>query len=281
MSDGKAQSTPKRNRQRRPKAAAGSTAKRPPEPPAKNKTKATRRQKPQVSAERVRAILERLHAEYGGAECALEHRNAYELLVATILSAQCTDERVNKVTPALFAAYPRPADLAQAEQSDVEALIRSTGFYRNKAKNLVGMAKALVDHHDGRVPADFEALVRMPGVARKTANVVMGTAFGQATGVVVDTHVARISGLLGLTEHKDAVKIERDLMALLPQDSWIDFSHMLIHHGRAICIARRPRCADCVLNDLCPSAFKVQPTNASRAGRARKNVRSAGGGQSG
>jgi endonuclease-3 len=200
--------------------------------------------------------LQRLHRAYPVAECALDFRSPYQLLVATILSAQCTDERVNKVTPALFARYPTPADLAAAEQTDVEELVRSTGFFRNKAKNLIGMARGLVADHGGEVPKTMEELVKLPGVARKTANVVLGTAFHIASGVVVDTHVTRISRLLGLTTHKDAVKIERDLVDLLPEEEWIGFSHMLILHGRQVCIARRPACDRCTLAKLCPSATK-------------------------
>jgi endonuclease-3 len=200
--------------------------------------------------------LLRLHQTYPIAECALDFRSPYQLLVATILSAQCTDERVNKVTPALFARYPTPADLAAAEQSDVEELVRSTGFFRNKAKNLIGMARGLVADHAGRVPKTMEELVKLPGVARKTANVVLGTAFHIPSGVVVDTHVTRISRLLGLTKHKDPVKIERDLVELLPEEEWITFSHMLILHGRQVCVARRPACDRCTLAKLCPSATK-------------------------
>lgn len=200
-------------------------------------------------------LLARLRERYGRVTCALEHRNAYELISATILSAQCTDKRVNLVTPALFARYPTPTALAKARQEDVEELVRTTGFYRNKAKSLIGMARAVVSEHGGEIPRTMEELLELPGVARKTANVVLGVAFGIPSGVVVDTHVARIAGLLGLTEHTDPVKIERDLMELVPQSDWIELSHLLIHHGRAICIARRPRCDECPVNALCASAF--------------------------
>lgn len=189
---------------------------------------------------------------YPDVTCALRHNDAYQLVVATILSAQCTDERVNMVTPALFAKYPTPADLAAARQQDVEKLIQSTGFFRNKAKSMIGMARGLVDNHDGKVPRTLDELVHLPGVGRKTANVVLGTAFGVPSGVVVDTHVERISKLMGLTTANNAVKIEQDLIQLLPKKEWINFSHRLIHHGRRICIARRPKCAECPLLKVCP-----------------------------
>lgn len=203
---------------------------------------------------RARQILRRLKVAYPEAHCALEHHDAYQLLVATILSAQCTDARVNMVTPALFARYPSPAALAQAKPADVEAMIRSTGFFRNKTKSLVGMAQALVADHDGRVPASMDALRILPGVGRKTANVVLGNAFGMNEGVTVDTHVGRITRLLRLTGHEDPAKAEQDLMGLFPRNDWTLVSHLLITHGRQICIARRPRCGECVLADLCPSA---------------------------
>ena len=204
---------------------------------------------------RVKKVLRILDKDYGGADCALTHKNAFELLAATILSAQCTDKRVNMVTPDLFAAFPSPFVLAQAKQEDVEELIRSTGFYRNKAKNLIGMAARLVEVHDGEVPQTIEELTLLPGAARKTANVVLGVAFGIASGVVVDTHVTRISRLLGFTTEKSPVKIERDLMAILPKSKWIGFSHQLILHGRAVCIARRPQCQGCALKKHCPGAI--------------------------
>lgn len=197
----------------------------------------------------------RLKSVFPHPECALHHRNAFELLAATILSAQCTDERVNQVTPHLFARWPTPAALAQANLADVEDTIHSTGFFRNKAKNLVGMAAQLVSHHGGEVPTAMEDLVALPGVARKTANVVRGTIHGLADGVVVDTHVGRIARLLRWTRHEDPVHVERDLMALLPRELWIEIAHLLILHGRATCIARRPRCDACCLADICPSAI--------------------------
>jgi endonuclease-3 len=199
-------------------------------------------------------ILKRLKAAYPDAQCALHHRNAFELLCATILSAQCTDARVNMVTPVLFARYPTPEALAAARPEDVERIIMSTGFFRNKTKSLVGMAQALVAQHGGVVPHTMEELRVLPGVGRKTANVILGNAFGINEGITVDTHVTRLSRLLGLTRHEDPVKIEQDLMQLFPRDDWGLLSHLLIFHGRQVCIARRPRCGGCVLADLCPSA---------------------------
>jgi endonuclease-3 len=200
-------------------------------------------------------ILTRLRAAYPDARCALDHRGAFELLCATILSAQCTDVRVNLVTPVLFGRYPTPEALARAKQADVEEIIRSTGFFRNKARSLIGMAQALVADHGGEVPRTMEQLRSLPGVGRKTANVILGNAYGINEGITVDTHVTRLSRLLGLTRHADPVKIEQDLMGLFPQDQWALLSHLLIFHGRQICVARRPRCQDCVLSDLCPSSM--------------------------
>lgn len=217
---------------------------------------APRRGRESVAAKRERAaeIVRRLRVDYPDAKCSLDHRSAYELLTATILSAQCTDERVNQVTPALFARYPTVEDLAGARQEEVEELIKSTGFYRNKAKSLIGMATAVVEKHGGRIPDDMDALVKLPGVGRKTANVVLGNAFGKAEGVVVDTHVKRLSGRLGLTRQQDPDKIEQDLMKLVRREDWTDLSHLLIYHGRAVCKAPKPRCDACSLADLCPSA---------------------------
>ncbi len=200
-------------------------------------------------------IVERLKAAYPSAECALRHRNPYELIVATILSAQCTDARVNLVTPVLFARYPDAFALAAARPADVEEIIKSTGFFRTKTKSLIGMAQALVAEHGGEVPRTMAQLRALPGVGRKTANVVLGNAFGINEGVTVDTHVTRLSNRLGLTRHDDPVKIEQDLMRLVPQDDWALLSHLLIFHGRQVCIARRPRCYDCVLADVCPSVI--------------------------
>jgi len=214
--------------------------------------------------DRAGRILERLRAAIPDARCALDHRNAYELLVATILSAQCTDERVNQVTPAFFAEWPTPAALARADPREVEQAIRPTGFFRNKARSLLGAAAHLVERHGGEVPSAMADLLELPGVARKTANVVRGVAFGLADGVVVDTHVRRIAGRLGLTHHADPVRIERDLMGLLPPASWIDASHLLIHHGRRTCRARRPLCGSCPVAILCPSAASLGGASAGR-----------------
>src|SRR5467141_2341396 len=203
---------------------------------------------------RVRKIISRLKREYPDATCALHHRNALELLVATILSAQCTDARVNMVTPHLFAKYKSAAAYAAADPKVFEREIQSTGFFRNKTKSILGMAQALVERHGGQVPDTMEELTRLPGVGRKTANVVLGTWFGKNEGVVVDTHVHRISRLLRLTRQDTPEKIERDLMQLLPRDKWTVFSHLLILHGRKVCIARRPKCEECVVSDLCPSS---------------------------
>jgi endonuclease-3 len=206
----------------------------------------------EAKRQRARKIVRQLARTYGDAECALVHQDAYQLIVATILSAQCTDQRVNMVTPALFREYPSPRQLAAARQDDVERIIQSTGFFRSKARSLIGMARGLMERHGGEVPRDLISLVELPGVGRKTANVVLGTAFDVPSGVVVDTHVARISRLLGLTKATTAEKIEQDLMALIPRREWINFSHRLIHHGRRICIARRPKCRECPLLKLCP-----------------------------
>ncbi len=201
---------------------------------------------------RIAEILRRLDREYPDAQCALHHENPYQLLVATILSAQCTDKRVNIVTPQLFTRYPTPEDMAQADEEELQGLIRSTGFFRYKAKNLVGAAQGIVAEFEGEVPRSMEELVELPGVARKTANVVLGTGFGITSGIVVDTHVKRLSHRLGMTTHKDPNKIEQDLMGQIPENHWIEFSHQLIHHGRRICNSRRPKCEACVLANLCP-----------------------------
>ena len=203
---------------------------------------------------RARKIVARLERAYPDATCALNHSSALELVVATILSAQCTDARVNMVTPALFAKYRSAADYATADPRVLEKEIQSTGFFRNKTKSIIGMAQALVARHGGQVPDTMEALTELPGVGRKTANVILGTWFKKNEGVVVDTHVHRLSRLLKLTKQDDPVKIERDLMDLLPRDKWTWWSHTLIMHGRQVCIARRPRCEECVVNRLCPSS---------------------------
>jgi endonuclease III len=203
---------------------------------------------------RVAKILEVLDQTWGHATCELDHDNAYQLLVATILSAQSTDRGVNKVTPALFSRYPTSADLADADPDELEALIRPTGFYRMKARHLLGMARAVAGEHGGEVPRDLPALVALPGVARKTANVVLGTAYGIASGIVVDTHVQRVSRRLHLTAEDKPERIERDLVRVVPRDRWITFSHQLIWHGRRICHARTPACRECPLAPLCPEA---------------------------
>jgi len=209
----------------------------------------------QSDGARVARILEVLQNTWGHATCELDHDNPYQLLVATILSAQSTDKRVNLVTPALFAKYPNAAALASADPDELEAVIRSTGFYRNKAKHLLGMARRVVEVYGGEIPPRMDDLVTLPGVARKTANVVLGTAFGINAGVVVDTHVKRVSARLGMTAETDPAKIERDLMAEVPQASWTDVGHQLIWHGRRICHARNPDCEHCPLAPLCSYAL--------------------------
>ncbi|MGH7699353.1 MAG: endonuclease III, partial [Gemmatimonadales bacterium] len=203
---------------------------------------------------RARQIVARLTRAYPDARCALHHGSALELVVATILSAQCTDARVNLVTPTLFAKYHTARDYAAADSRVLEREIQSTGFFRNKTKSILGMAQALVDRHGGEVPDTMEALTALPGVGRKTANVILGTWFGKNEGVVVDTHVHRLSRLLTLTRRDTPEKIERDLMSLIPRPRWTDFGHLMILHGRRVCIARRPECGACLVSDLCPSA---------------------------
>jgi endonuclease-3 len=203
---------------------------------------------------RVRSVIDGLEELYPDVDCELDRETPFQLLCATILSAQCTDERVNMVTPALFAKVPDAAAMAKAPLPTLEKIIRSTGFYRQKAKNLKGTAQALLANHGGEVPRTLDELVRLPGVARKTASVVLGTAFGLAEGVVVDTHVQRLAMRLGLTRAIDVKKIEQDLMKVLPQDRWIRFSHQVIWHGRRMCFARKPECATCPLSSFCPSA---------------------------
>ncbi|MBV8551181.1 MAG: endonuclease III [Acidobacteriaceae bacterium] len=224
------------------------------EPAAHPITPSRKVPKPKTAVER-KARLERILAEldhlFPQATCALHHRNAWELLVATILSAQCTDERVNKVTPELFKKYRTIKDLANASQDELANDIRSTGFFNNKSRSLIGAARKILEAYDGRVPQTMEELLTVPGAARKTANVVLGTAYGIASGIVVDTHVQRVSQRLDLTKHSDPAKIEQDLMKTLPQDRWILFSHQVIHFGRQICIARKPRCGSCPLDPLC------------------------------
>jgi len=213
-----------------------------------------------VAKERVIDILNRLDQRYPNAVCALHHSNAWELLIATILSAQCTDVMVNKVTPGLFQKYPTPQAMAAVTSEELEPILRPTGFYRNKAKSVVGASKGIVENFAGQVPDDMDRLLTLPGVARKTANVVLGSWFKKGVGVVVDTHVHRISRRLELTRADDAKNIEQDLMKVIPQEKWIDFAHQIIHHGRQLCIARRPRCAECPLENLCHAADKTWST---------------------
>ncbi len=216
--------------------------------------------RPKTAAEtrkRVQAILHKLDQMYPNAKCALDHRSPWELLVATILSAQCTDKRVNMVTPELFARYPSIQDLAHANPQEVAHIIRSTGFFNNKAKNLVGAARKILSDFGGEVPRTMEELLTVPGAARKTANVVLGTAYGIASGIVVDTHVQRIARRLDLTQETDPAKIERDLMRIIPKHKWIQFSHQLIHHGRQLCTARNPKCGLCKLDPLCYAEDKT------------------------
>jgi len=205
----------------------------------------------QTEAARVERILDLLEQAHPEAECALHRRNAYELLIATILSAQCTDQRVNMVTPGLFSRYPTPADLASADSQELETMIRSTGFFRAKTKSLLGCARALVTDHGGEVPRSLEALVKLPGIGRKTANVVLGHAFGIAEGIAVDTHVLRVSNRLGIAKGNDAVDLEKQLMAVVPRSRWTRTTDLLIFHGRKICDARRPACGSCPVFALC------------------------------
>ena len=247
-------SAAKRKPRSKPAAKAG---------PVKSKTvknKAAKGSYDPLAPERVKDILNRLDQIYPNVRCALHHNSAWELLVATILSAQCTDVRVNMVTPVLFKKYPTPQAFAALKSEQLEPDIRSTGFFRNKAKSLVGAAKGVVEEFGGQVPDDMDKLLSLPGVARKTANVVLGSWFGKGVGVVVDTHVHRISRRLELTKAEDPKNIEQDLMKVIPRAKWIDFSHQIIHHGRALCIARRPKCADCLLENICHAADKTWST---------------------
>ena len=210
-----------------------------------------------LAPERIAALLDALQRTYPNAVCALDHRDAWELTVATILSAQCTDARVNIVTPELFHAYPTPKVMAQATPEALQEILKSLSFFRQKSKSLVAAAKLVTDEFHGKIPQTMDEMLRIPGAARKTSNVVLGSWFGIASGVVVDTHVLRLSRRLELTTNTDPVKVERDLMAILPQDRWIDFSHQLIYHGRQICEARKPKCEECSLETLCNSGDKT------------------------
>lgn len=217
------------------------------------------RETKEVKSKRVQTLIKQLRKLYPDAECALHHANPFQLLLATILSAQCTDEKVNQVTPALFERYRTPRDFAEADLPELEEMIRPTGFFKNKAKSLKGAAQAIVEKHGGEVPQTLEELVELPGVGRKTANVVLGVAFHIPSGVVVDTHVARLSFRLGLTASDNPVQIEKDLQVLVPKSSWIEWSHLLIFHGRRICKAQRPQCDHCALLPNCPRKGVKQP----------------------
>lgn len=258
----------------KPKLVRGPLPARP--TPARSRPRAVRsRESAADRRRRAERILAALRALYPDADCALDHRGAFELLVATILSAQCTDQRVNRVTPALFARFPDPPALAAADPAELESLIRSTGFFRNKTRNLLGLARRLCEAYAGRVPDTMQDLLTLPGVARKTANCVLGTWFKRNEGVVVDTHVGRLALRLRLLtrakDDKDAVRIERDLMELLPRESWTFAAHALILHGRQVCTARKPACERCRLAGDCPSAGRVR----TPVGRGRTRVASA------
>ncbi len=234
------------------KQSKGTTGKKQPASPRK-----ARAPRADIAPDRIAAILKGLDEAYPEVECALTHSSPWELLVATILSAQCTDVRVNMVTPELFRQFPAPAAMAKATQPQLEALIRTTGFFRNKAKSIKGAAAKIVAEFDGKVPETLAELITIPGAARKTANVVLGVCFGKAEGVVVDTHVFRIARRLGLAKGDTPQKVEQELMRILPQDRWIAFSHQLIHHGRQVCDARKPKCDRCNLEQLCHSQDKT------------------------
>ncbi len=208
---------------------------------------------------RIRQIIQILRREYPASRTALWFETPLQILVATILAAQCTDERVNQITPKLFERYPTVADLARADRQELEKIIRPTGFFRNKAKNIVAAARKIVEDFGGEVPDRMEDLITIPGVARKTANIVLSSAFKKAAGIAVDTHVRRLAGRLGLSQESDPGKIERDLMAIVPRKDWLDFNYMLVNHGRKICPARRPRCPECALQKLCPGASEFYP----------------------
>ena len=230
-----------------------SSTPKPPNAAAKNPSKRRKKRGAELKAHATE-ILKRLKQEYPDAHCELDFETPLQLLIATILSAQCTDKRVNMVTPELFRAYPDAETMSEAEPEKLEELIKSTGFFRNKTKSLLGMSAAVAGRHGGSVPSTMDELVDLPGVGRKTANVVLGNAFGMNEGVVVDTHVGRLAVRLGLTNETDPVKVEQALMPLFPREDWALLSHLLIFHGRRVCIARAPKCRECLLNDICPSA---------------------------
>jgi endonuclease-3 len=221
------------------------------------------------AAERIPEIVAILRREFPDTRTALEFRNPFQILVATILAAQSTDEQVNKITPALFVKYPTPAALSAADRSELETAVHSTGFFRNKAKSLLGAAKRIVEAYGGKVPDTMEDLVTLPGVARKTANIVLAAGFGKAEGIAVDTHVRRLAGRLGLSGETDPVKIERDLMAIVPREDWLDFNFLLVDHGRKTCQARKPDCPSCPIRRLCPSAALFHPELKSKGAKGR------------
>lgn len=218
-------------------------------------------------AARVKKIIKLLRKEYPSAQTALHYRTPFELLIATILAAQCTDERVNKVTPGLFKKYPAVENFARARQEELEKEIRSTGFFRNKARNIIALSKKLVEEYGGKVPDSMAELIKLPGVARKTANIVLASAYKKAEGIAVDTHVKRLAGRLGLSQERQPEKIEKDLMAIVPGADWLDFNFLFVEHGRKICQAKKPRCLECVLKELCPSFEKL---SAMAAGAGKK-----------
>jgi endonuclease-3 len=245
----KKESTPRKKRKSSEAtklAAIGTTAKKPPKAVGAG-----------TDPKRIAAILAKLDEAYPAATCELKHENAFQLLISTILSAQCTDVRVNQVTESLYKKYPSPQAFAYANPSELEQEIRPTGFFRNKTKSIMGASKALLDNFGGQVPKTMDEILTLPGVARKTGNVVLGTAFGIASGVVVDTHVIRLSRRLDLTKHEEPKKIEQDLIGVIPKEKWIQFSHQLIWHGRRVCVARKPRCLDCNLESICYSKDKT------------------------
>jgi endonuclease-3 len=234
------------------KAVIGSTAKKP-----KVEVKVAKRVGDGTDPKRVAAILQKLDEAYPDASCELKHENPFQLLISTILSAQCTDVRVNEVTKTLYQKYKTPKDFAYADPKELEQEIRPTGFFRNKTKSIMGASKGIIENFHGNVPKTMDEILTLPGVARKTGNVVLGSGYGIASGVVVDTHVMRLSRRLDLTKHEDPKKIEQDLIKIIPQDGWIKFSHQLIWHGRRVCIARKPRCLECNLESICYSKDKI------------------------
>jgi endonuclease-3 len=209
--------------------------------------------------DRIRGIIKILRKTYPNVRTALRYKSPFQIMIATILAAQCTDERVNRITPSLFKKYKTIADFSKAKQSELEKEIHSTGFYKNKTKNIIAASKKLMEDFNGRIPDTMDELVTLPGVARKTANIVLSSSFRKAEGIAVDTHVRRLSGRLGFSKEKDPNRIEKDLMAIVPKQDWLDFNYLLVDHGRTVCIARKPRCQNCAIKHLCPSKVKIQP----------------------